>query len=228
VLLFSRRCAFGVTRWATAESQAGQFKAVAHGSANGSTLRVQCVPPRACRSRVKRLAPLSDLFHVEHVSDVARAWRGATAWQEEIFSGLRVSSAGLVSAAPRVSSEAVARELSGHRARLGLVERALCTEMAIGRSSVWDRAWKLRWLIHTRGTMQTGHRDACEALGAESRGLLWLQLKFPGQECARSAVPRDNQMGTGRCGRAGETKQAIPAFWLLRPPRKYLVSAMAS
>jgi hypothetical protein len=70
---------------------------------------------------------------------------------------------------------------------------------------------------HTVARCRQGHRDACQAIGAESRGLLWLQLKFPRQERARSPVRGDNQVGEVRCGRAGETKQGYPRDLASKP-----------
>jgi hypothetical protein len=94
---------------------------------------------------------------------------------------LWVSSAGLVSAAPRVSSEAVARELSGHRVRTGLVEQNASHEDGHRQElGVGPR------LEDSLAHPHTGHdADALtvvlvEAIGSKSKGLFWLKLKFPG------------------------------------------------
>jgi hypothetical protein len=79
----------------------------------------------------KKLASLPDVFHVEQVSDWARARSGATACQ--------FRSAGLESTAPRLSSEALAWVLSRNRV-LRVPLDALARRRPAACSWAWDRA----------------------------------------------------------------------------------------
>lgn len=113
------------------------------GFANGLALVLRACGPVLVGQAPKSWHPLPDVFHVEHVSDGARARSGGATAVRMILGSTRLG----------------VQPQSGTTVPLNALARRWQAAGA-GRQTALER---LSCLIHTPGTMQTRHRDAYEA-----------------------------------------------------------------